>query len=220
MPSALIALAVLAVVLIAVLVMWTRARSARKPNVSLSDMGEKRGQSRRENRSGTPLAKAESGGPKLDLPEASTLKKAFDPDATQIYKRPPPVAAPATLPNREGTSLAGACMIGLSGRQRGKTFSIPASGVTIGRSPSCEIVLDDQRVSLRHAWVGIIDGKAVLRDLESTNGTFLNTNTQTPVRKVELCAGDTIFFGGHQSDQFRFLATKPESQPSEAIPAQ
>jgi pSer/pThr/pTyr-binding forkhead associated (FHA) protein len=109
--------------------------------------------------------------------------------------------------NRAGATVDTATIVGLSGSQRGRSYQVVEAGLTIGRSPSCDVVLDDHRVSSRHAWVGIVDGKAVLRDLESTNGTFLNTATQTPIRQVELCGGDTIFFGGHQGDQFRFVAS-------------
>lgn len=130
----------------------------------------------------------------------------FDPDATQIFRRPNPATAAVAL-NRAGATVDAATIVGLSGSQRGRSYKVVEAGLTIGRSPSCDVVLDDHRVSSRHAWVGIIDGKAVLRDLESTNGTFLNTATQTPIRQVELCGGDTIFIGGHQGDQFRFVAS-------------
>jgi pSer/pThr/pTyr-binding forkhead associated (FHA) protein len=63
----------------------------------------------------------------------------------------------------------------------------------------------DPRVSYHHAWIGIVDQKAVLRDLGSTNGTFLNAQIDAPVGEVVLSPGDTIFFGGHGRDQFRFV---------------
>ncbi len=70
----------------------------------------------------------------------------------------------------------------------------------------CDIVLADDRVSSRHAWIGFVDGRIVLRDLQSTNGAFLNAQTHASVSEVNLRSGDTIFFGGHQGDQFRFIA--------------
>ena len=59
-------------------------------------------------------------------------------------------------------------------------------------------------VSGRHAWIGLVDGKITLRDLQSTNGTFLNAQLRTPVNEVKLRSGDTIFIGGHLGEQFRF----------------
>lgn len=94
----------------------------------------------------------------------------------------------------------------MSGSNKGQTYAIPEPGITIGRNPSCDIVLTDQRVSSHHAWIGLVAGKPVLRDLNSTNGTFLNAQTHTSVSEVILRAGDTVFFGGHQGDQFRFVA--------------
>ena len=47
-------------------------------------------------------------------------------------------------------------------------------GVTIGRDPACDIVVDDPRASRRHAEIEVLDGTRVtVRDLGSTNGTFV-----------------------------------------------
>jgi predicted component of type VI protein secretion system len=83
--------------------------------------------------------------------------------------------------------------------------AVAAGGITIGRHPECDVVVADPRVSSRHAWLGIVGGKATLRDLKSTNGTFLNTQTRTSISETELRAGDMISFGGHQGDQVLFM---------------
>ena len=44
----------------------------------------------------------------------------------------------------------------------------------IGRMPSCEVILDDASVSRRHAEVFYSEAGWLVRDLGSTNGTFLN----------------------------------------------
>ncbi len=46
--------------------------------------------------------------------------------------------------------------------------------VTLGRSPSCEIPLEDSKVSRRHAKVVFTDGQARITDLGSRNGTIVN----------------------------------------------
>lgn len=97
-------------------------------------------------------------------------------------------------------------MVCVGGTQKGHIFPVTAAGITVGRDPQNAIILDDPRVSAHHAWVGIIDNKAILRDLRSSNGTFLNAQIDSPVSEVVLSPGDTIFFGGHSRDQFRFLA--------------
>lgn len=48
------------------------------------------------------------------------------------------------------------------------------SGVSIGRDPSCDICLDDDAVSGRHAHLSYHHGQWWAEDLRSTNGTRLN----------------------------------------------
>ena len=71
---------------------------------------------------------------------------------------------------------------------------VPATGapIHIGRSPDCELVLRDTRVSRRHARVSARDGVLVLTDLGSTNGTRVNGHRVT---EVVLGAGDRIVVG-------------------------
>src|SRR5687768_1011315 len=45
---------------------------------------------------------------------------------------------------------------------------------TLGRSPSCEIPLQDSEVSRRHAKIIVKDGQARITDLGSRNGTVVN----------------------------------------------
>jgi hypothetical protein len=71
---------------------------------------------------------------------------------------------------------------------------MPATGAPmhIGRSPECELVLKDSRVSRKHARLAARDGVLVLTDLGSTNGTRVNGHR---VSEVVLGAGDRILVG-------------------------
>jgi hypothetical protein len=62
----------------------------------------------------------------------------------------------------------------------------------IGRSDEGEIVLVDPSVSRTHAVLEVQRGRAVVRDLESTNGTFVNGRR---VRTQILRDGDELRFG-------------------------
>jgi two-component system cell cycle response regulator len=63
----------------------------------------------------------------------------------------------------------------LRGRRRGATFQVGATTTVLGRGEHAEIRLDDDGVSRRHAeLVRLDDGAVQLRDLNSTNGTFVN----------------------------------------------
>ena len=67
--------------------------------------------------------------------------------------------------------------------------------IAIGRHHSNEIVLKTRKVSNYHAEILIeVDG-LLLRDLGSTNGTYVNDEK---VRERRLKHGDQIRFGGHQ----------------------
>lgn len=65
--------------------------------------------------------------------------------------------------------------------------------VVIGRLPECTVTINDPNVSRRHAEVlRTEDGTAVVRDLQSTNGTRVNG---VPVREHSLADGDEITVG-------------------------
>ncbi len=139
---------------------------------------------------------------------SSPREAAFDPDATRIHFRGAAEAASPASPNRDAAPLPEektARLVCVGGDQKHHSFPVTAAGITVGRDPKNDIVISDSRVSYHHAWVGIVDRKVVLRDLGSTNGTFLNARIDAPVSEVVLSPGDTIFFGGHGRDQFRFV---------------
>jgi FHA domain len=62
----------------------------------------------------------------------------------------------------------------------------------VGRHLGCDIVLDDLSVSRRHARLRFRDGRWVLQDLESTNGTLVN---RAPVVRCQLHPGDEVRVG-------------------------
>ena len=64
--------------------------------------------------------------------------------------------------------------------------------VSIGRDRTNTIALDDSSVSRRHCLVEPRDGGHMVRDLESSNGTYVNG---LPVAERQLEAGDQIRVG-------------------------
>lgn len=69
-------------------------------------------------------------------------------------------------------------MNGVHIKQRdGRTFTVSCEGqneLTIGRVMGNDVVLADQHVSRRHSRVVLRDGKHIIVDLKSSNGTFVN----------------------------------------------
>lgn len=63
-------------------------------------------------------------------------------------------------------------------------FFLSKPVTTIGRIESNDIVIPDPSISRHHAQIKLADGKFLLRDLDSTNGTFLDGKriTEVPLR--------------------------------------
>lgn len=84
----------------------------------------------------------------------------------------------------------------------GKSFPIPSTGkMVIGRANNCDIQLPANHVSRQHAEVHIAGGKLLVKDLNSSNGTFIN---RKKVSDGELKNGDEVRF-----DTFSFEVAGP-----------
>jgi DNA-binding winged helix-turn-helix (wHTH) protein len=64
-------------------------------------------------------------------------------------------------------------LIGQTGPLNGERFSV-ADEMIIGRDATCTVVVTDRQVSRYHARITLKDGSALLEDLGSKNGTYLN----------------------------------------------
>ena len=73
------------------------------------------------------------------------------------------------------------------------TFRLPPGSVkTIGRSPGAEFIVEAALVSRLHCQLTATADSLQVKDLGSTNGTFVNG---TRVKTAELKAGDTLAVG-------------------------
>lgn len=98
----------------------------------------------------------------------------------------------------------------VSGPLQGVTFRLSPGTSTIGREYGADILLDDLKVSRRHATVELLGGRVVLTDLRSTNGTWVNDERTAGPR--ELREGDRVRIG-----QVRLRFFDPSSAPTEPI---
>jgi hypothetical protein len=87
----------------------------------------------------------------------------------------------------------GYALLFVSGRYQGTVFALPGEGkLVVGRESDSELVLPEDLVSRRHAEFVVKDGEVSLKDLASTNGTFVNGQR---IRKVKLAVGDRVLVG-------------------------
>ena len=113
----------------------------------------------------------------------------------------------------------------LSGSQTGRTYSLKKGHNKIGRAESCDIQIDNPQVSKEHFEIIYRDEKFLLKDLESSNGTFVNG---VRVRNTILKKGDKIAAHDvmmelverdHQVNQ-RALARQTRQMPAAQMPSQ
>ena len=95
-----------------------------------------------------------------------------------------------------------ACLVLIypTGAQMGRRFTLDGDALLIGRGSDCDIVVDLDSVSRRHARIERREGVIVVCDLNSTNGTYVN---EEPVDERPLCDGDQVKIG---NAIFKFLS--------------
>lgn len=123
------------------------------------------------------------------------------------HESPGAAALPESqLPEASGTLVSGHGSPDLSDRGRpgqphlalrcgtGGERVVPLVGekMIVGRSSSCDIVIEDAGVSRRHAEIGREAGRFYVADLGSTNGTYVNGRR---VSRQRLADGDLVSFG-------------------------
>jgi hypothetical protein len=88
-----------------------------------------------------------------------------------------------------------ALVVRSGGGLAGEVFSAVGERTTIGRSPDCDVFLDDVTVSRRHAILVHSESRFLLQDQGSLNGTFLNRNR---IESAELADGDEVQIGKYR----------------------
>jgi ABC-type multidrug transport system ATPase subunit/ABC-type multidrug transport system permease subunit len=104
----------------------------------------------------------------------------------------------ARLPSRGPTSLRSPARVDAAKVEAVNRISLPREKdkLVLGRDPACDVVLDFPMVSSRHVAIERQGEAWWVRDLGSTNGTFLRgRRIEQP---VEVKAGDVIGLGSYQ----------------------
>jgi len=85
--------------------------------------------------------------------------------------QPPPAGATHILERKPKMSVVGLL---IDRKHPERRFDIAKPTITIGRTQSCDIVIDHTTVSRQHAAIKLEKGQFRLYDMGSTNGTFLD----------------------------------------------
>ncbi|MEX0642415.1 MAG: ATP-binding protein [Pirellulales bacterium] len=80
----------------------------------------------------------------------------------------------------------------IQGRDQGTRFQLDEPALTIGRGATNAVQLHDTEVSREHAQLTRRDNVVVIRDLESSNGTFVNGQS---IKECDLASGDQLQLG-------------------------
>jgi hypothetical protein len=113
-------------------------------------------------------------------------------ETTQAFS-PEEVGELATVPveGLEGPAL----VVRSGGGRTGETFRPAGERTRIGRSPDCDIFLDDVTVSRNHATLVERDGSFYVEDQASLNGTFVNRRR---IDSAQLENGDELQIGKYR----------------------
>ena len=99
-----------------------------------------------------------------------------------------------------------AYLLVIQGPDQGQRFELTADEVSLGRGVRNEIRIQDSEASRSHARISRREGRLILTDLKSSNGTYVNGR---PVSTHDLRIGDELQVG---RTVLRFLA------PEESVP--
>src|SRR5688572_7563321 len=96
----------------------------------------------------------------------------------------------------------------------GQPLELPEGEILLGRSRSCTVTLPDPSISRQHAKLLLRQGQVRLRDLNSSNGTYLNDARVHA--ETDVVDGDRIVLG---ETEMRFRAAAPEGGEPATQPA-
>jgi hypothetical protein len=94
--------------------------------------------------------------------------------------------------SQERASVAEPVIEGCSPGIEGRRYTLRAGRQTIGRREDNDIIIDEPSVSSSHAWILNQQGRHVVMNMLSTNGTFVNDQR---VHEATLTHGDRLRLG-------------------------
>src|SRR5687768_2432048 len=116
-----------------------------------------------------------------------TIRASDQPPPQELESPPPP---PKKSRRQRGDPRV---LVITQGAQSGQSAELAAGVIMIGRGADCQVILDDDYVSTRHARVVPGAGGIYVEDLGSTNGTYVNGQRITAPTTITM--SDTVRIG-------------------------
>lgn len=138
----------------------------------------------------------EDEGEEVATSEASGELPFKEDEKMEVEKNRGPERPKEPLYSEEKTTFLGANDKNpiLKNLSTGDVYEVTSNPFTIGKSQTCNLVITDKVVSRHHAEVVQYGDKYFIKDLSSTNGTFINGNKLMADTDVELKDGQEIIF--------------------------
>ncbi len=103
-------------------------------------------------------------------------------------------------------------LVVVGGRHAGQEVPLRRAPFLIGRDKDCQLRLGCTLVSRRHCAIAVQDGRILIDDLHSTNGTFLNGEQVDSPQEVH--HGDHLNIGTFEFQVHALEAAAGERQPA------
>lgn len=110
-------------------------------------------------------------------------------DTTQEFQ---PVELASRPESEEQHVSSVASLVVCYGKQEGIIYKLEGESATVGRSPKCDVFLNDMTVSRDHAVLEKVENTWTIKDADSFNGVWVNNKN---VDHVVLHDGDLIQIG-------------------------
>lgn len=89
-------------------------------------------------------------------------------------------------------------LVVVGGKNAGVEIPVPGAEFVVGRAEGCNLRAQSDRVSRKHCLIHVEEGRASVRDLGSSNGTYVNDERVTEER--DLKNGDRLKIGPLEFD--------------------